>query len=223
MTPSKDFDLSVYLVTDPALTAAKGLAATVAEAVEGGATLVQLRDKEGSTRALIDAANALMSLLKSRGVKLIINDRIDVALAIGADGVHLGQDDMPVAAARRLLGPRAIIGISISEMAHVPTADPAVVDYAGIGHVFPTRTKAKLGPALGIDGFRALRERVAMPVVAIGGIEPDTTGPVIAAGADGVAIVSGIVAAPNPKAAATQYALAVAAARVSHSSTGGNL
>ncbi len=223
MTPAKSFDLSLYLVTDPAMTASKGLPATVAEAVEGGATLVQLRDKDGSTRTLIDAANALMNLLKPLGVKLIINDRVDVAMAIGADGVHLGQDDMPVTMARRLLGPEAIIGVSISELAHVPTADPDIVDYAGIGHVFPTRTKAKLGPALGIDGFRALRERVAMPVVAIGGIDPDTAGPVMAAGADGVAIVSGIVAAPDPKAAATQYALAVAAARLSHSSTGGNL
>lgn len=222
MTQTKCFDLSVYLVTDPVMAAASGLVETVAAAVAGGATLVQLRDKDASTRGLISAAKALMDLLNPLGIPLIINDRADVALATGAAGVHLGQDDMPADIARRLMGPGPIIGISASNADHLAAADPDVVDYVGIGHIFATATKPKALPPLGIEGFRDLRERTSLPVVAIGGIDPDTAGPVVAAGADGVAVVSGILRAPDPQAAATQYALAVAAARFSHSRTGGN-
>ncbi len=209
---SPRFDLSLYLVTDPDMTAQRGVVETVAAAVAGGVTIVQLRDKTGSARALAAAGRALLAQLRPLGIPLLVNDRIDVAHAIGADGVHVGQEDLSPAAARAILGPRAIIGLSITSRADLPTLD-ATVDYVGLGPLFPTGTKADAAPALGETEFAALRRRILVPVVAIGGITVANTARTITAGADGIAVVSAICAAEDPRAAAATLRAAVAAAR----------
>ena len=207
------FDLSVYLVTDGPMTATRGLVATVEAAAAGGTTIVQLRDPGASTRSLIDQGRALKPLLDGFGVPLIVNDRIDVALAIGADGVHVGRNDMQPDDARRLLGPDAIVGWSVTGVDDLGAIDPAVVDYVGVGPVFPTATKPDAAAPLGVDGVRALRPRIPVPVVAIGGIGLANAAEVVAAGVDGVAVVSAICAAASPKDATADLAQAVAAAR----------
>jgi thiamine-phosphate pyrophosphorylase len=207
------FDLSLYLVTDPEMTARRGLVATVAAAVAGGVTIVQLRDKSGSARALAEAGRALLAHLRPLGVPLLVNDRIDVAHAIGADGVHVGQDDLPAAAARTLLGRNAIIGLSITAAAQLATIDDSV-DYVGLGPLFATGTKSDAAPALGEAEFASIRRRIALPVVAIGGITLDNTVRTRAAGADGIAVVSAICAAVDPCAAARNLRETLARARV---------
>ena len=209
------FDLSLYLVTDPAMTARRGLAATVAAAVAGGVTMVQLRDKTSPTAAVIEAGRALRTLLAPLGVPLIVNDRIEVAQAIGADGIHVGPDDPAPAAARAVLGPGALIGFSIDAPERLAEFDAAAVDYVGLGPLFPTGTKPDAAPALGEAGFRALRRRLPCPVVAIGGIDAANAARAIAAGADGVAVVSAICAASDPGAAARALRAAVDAAQAS--------
>lgn len=207
------FDLSVYLVTDTWLSGPRGVAEVAAAAARGGVTIVQLRDPDATTRALIAAAGALQAVLAPHGVPLVINDRVDVALAVGADGVHLGDRDMPAATARRLLGPGRIVGVTVHDAAEARAVDTEIADYAGIGPVFATTTKAEARPAIGVDGFRALRRLVPLPVVGIGGVDATRAADVIAAGADGVAVVSAICAAPDPEAAARAIAAAVAEGR----------
>lgn len=202
-------DLALMLVTDPAMTAARGLVETVLAAAEGGATMVQLRDKAAPDDALIGIARELKSRLAPRGVPLIVNDRVRVARAAQADGVHLGQSDGDPLAARAALGPDALIGLSVGSAADIATVDPKVVDYVGLGPVFATPTKPDAGEPLGIDGVRRLRPLLPLPVVAIGGIGEAGAAAVIAAGADGVAVVSAICAAPDPRAAAAALRRAV--------------
>jgi thiamine-phosphate pyrophosphorylase len=206
------FDLSLYLITDPAMTARRGLLDTVAAAVNGGVTLVQLRDKDGPIPELIAAGRALKAMLAPRGIPLIVNDRADVAQAIGADGLHVGHGDLTPARARAILGPRAIIGLSLTEETQVATVD-AAVDYVGLGPIFPTGTKADAAAALGEARFAAFRKRLSLPVVAIGGLTAANAARAIAAGADGVAVVSAICAAPDPRAAARALQAAVNTAR----------
>jgi thiamine-phosphate pyrophosphorylase len=207
------FDLTLYLVTDPAMTARRGLAATVAAAVEGGVTMVQLRHKDGPARLLAEAGRALHALLAPRGIPLIVNDRVDVAREIGAEGVHVGQGDLSPAAARAMLGPGAIIGCSLNAERQLADFVAGDVDYVGLGPLFPTGTKPDAAPALGEAAFAALRRRLACPVVAIGGITAANAARAIAAGADGVAVVSAICAAPDPRAAARALRAAIDAAR----------
>lgn len=209
---SPRFDLSLCLVTDPEMTARRGLVETVAAAIDGGVTLVQLRHKDGPPRLMVEAGRALKALLTARGIPLIVNDRVDVAHAIGADGVHVGQDDLPPAAARAILGPHAIIGLSIARMAELGTFDPAVVDYVGLGPIFPTGTKADAAVALGEAVFASIRRQLRCPVVAIGGITAANAAQAIAAGADGIAVVSAICNAADPRAAAHALRSAVDAA-----------
>jgi thiamine-phosphate pyrophosphorylase len=206
------FDLSLYLVTDPEMTARRGLLETVAAAIDGGVTLVQLRHKDGPTHAMIEAGRAFKALLAPRGIPLIVNDRVDVAQAIGADGVHLGQNDLAPAAARAILGPRAIIGLSITGEHQLAAVD-ATVDYVGLGPIFPTGTKADAARVLGEVAFAAIRRRLHCPVVAIGGITAVNAARAIAAGADGVAVVSAICAAADPRAATQALRTAVDTAR----------
>ena len=207
------FDLSVYLVTDGPMTAARGLVATVEAATAGGATMVQLREPAASTRTLIEQGRALKSLLDGLDVPLIVNDRVDVALAIGADGVHVGRSDMQPDDARRLLGADAIVGWSVTGVDDLASIDPAVVDYVGVGPVFLTATKPDAAAPLGVEGVRALRPRIPVPAVAIGGIGTANAAAVMAAGVDGIAVVSAICAAANPQDAAADLARTVAAAR----------
>jgi len=209
---ARRFDLTLYLVTDPRLTAARGLAATVEAAVAGGATLVQLRDPDAHGRALVEQARVLKALLSPLGVPLIINDRVDVAVAAGADGVHLGQDDLTVADARALLGADAIVGLSVGNPREYAASALHGVDYLGVGPVRATGTKGDAGAAIGAAGIAAVRALTGLPIVGIGGVAADVAGEVIRAGANGVAVVSAICAATDPKAAAADLRRVIAAA-----------
>jgi thiamine-phosphate pyrophosphorylase len=196
------FDPTLYLVTDAALLAGRDLVATVLAAVRGGVTMVQLRDKEASGRALLEQARALVAALAPLGVPLVVNDRVDIAHAAGAAGAHLGQSDLPAAAARAILGPAALIGLSIEQVEEIDAVDPQVVDHVAASPVFATATKGDIAPPLGLAGVRALRARTRLPIVAIGGIGVENAALVRAAGADGVAVVSAILAAADPRRAA---------------------
>ncbi|MCE1227390.1 MAG: thiamine phosphate synthase [Geobacteraceae bacterium] len=202
MSKSANNSLLLHLVTDRSLSLGRSLVEVVQEAVAGGVTCVQLREKDCSTRQFLQEAELLKKLLRPLGVPLIINDRVDIALAIGADGVHLGQSDMPICHARRLLGPGCLIGISAESLDHALEAEQQGADYIGISPVFSTPTKTDTAPALGLDGLRLIRERVQIPLVGIGGINLTNASQVIAAGADGVAVVSAIMAAESPRQAA---------------------
>lgn len=214
---SRPFDLTLYLVTDPRLVAERGLLATVDAAVKGGVTLVQLRDPDAHGRALVEQARALKALLAPLGIPLIVNDRVDVAVAADADGVHLGQDDMSPADARALLGPERILGLSVGNPAEFAGSssgiDIGAVDYLGVGPVKATGTKKDAGAAIGAAGVAAVRALTRRPIVGIGGIDGALAGEVIRAGADGVAVVSAICAAPDPEHAARALLSAVTAAR----------
>ena len=204
MTAAGDLcrDLRLYLVTDQALCRGRTLADVVDAAVQGGATCVQLREKQLSTRELLDQALALKALLAPRGIPLVINDRIDVALACGAEGVHLGQSDMPAQEARRLLPRHVFIGWSVETPEDVLRSAQLPVDYLGVSPVFATATKTDTKTPWGLDGLRRVREMTRLPLVAIGGIHAGNAAQVMAAGADGLAVVSALCSADDPCAAA---------------------
>ena len=206
-------DLSVYLITDRDLCGRRGVAETVRQAIAGGATMVQLRDPLAKAGILVEEARALATILRSSNIPFIVNDRVDIALAAGADGVHLGQSDMAVADARRLLGPEPILGLSITGAADLAASDLTGVDYLGVGPVYPTATKSDAAPAMGLEGLRAIRAQTTLPIVAIGGIGLANAGDVISVGVEGVAVVSAICAAPDPEAAARDLASIVREAR----------
>ena len=195
-------DYSLYLVTDRALSLGRSTVEVVRAAIRGGVSCVQLREKGCSTREFVDEARLLKALLAGTGVPLFINDRLDVALAVGADGVHLGQNDLAIADARRLVGNRMIIGISAESVADAVRAEAEGADYIGASPVFTTPTKTDTAPPLGLAGLRAIRRAVQLPLVAIGGINADNAAQVLRAGADGLAVVSAIVSAPCPRTAA---------------------
>ena len=206
-------DYSLYLVTDRALARGRPLADVVRAAVAGGVTCVQLREKEASAREFVAAARELLALLRPLGVPLIVNDRIDVALAAGADGVHVGQQDLSVADARRLGPPGWIVGVSAESVADAARAERDGADYVGASPVFATPTKADHAPPLGLAGLRALRAATKLPLVAIGGLHAGNARETIRAGADGLAVVSAIVAADDPRAAAAELRREIAAAK----------
>ncbi|HEX7334033.1 MAG TPA: thiamine phosphate synthase [Pyrinomonadaceae bacterium] len=165
---------------------------------QGGATLVQLREKQMSPREFYEQAKAAVAVAAQYGVQLIVNDRVDVALAVGAHGVHLGQDDMPPEAARRLLGAQAIVGYSTHNIEQAIEASKLPIDYLALGPIFTTSTKSDTAPVLGLDGLRAVRQAIGdFPLVAIGGITPANARDVIEAGADSVAVISALLARPN--------------------------
>ena len=198
----------LHLVTDSALCGERGVLAVVEAAVRGGARVVQLREKTLPTRAFVERARALKALLQPLGVPLIINDRLDVALACGADGVHVGQEDLSPRDMRRWL-PDGLIGLSIERIEQLDAAERLPVDYYGASPVFATATKADAAPALGLDGVRALRARTTRPLVAIGGIGEHNAGAVMQAGADALAVVSALCAAPDPEQAARRLCAAM--------------
>ncbi len=197
----KAVDYSLYLVTDRELLGNKDLAATVEEAIKGGATLVQIREKNVSTLDFFELALVVKQITGKYNVPFIINDRIDIALAVDADGVHIGQEDMPLAAARKLLGSTKIIGVSVSTLEEAVKAQDEGADYLGVGAVFPTRTKSN-ADHVSLAAFRRIKEGVSVPVVAIGGIDKDNIQRVIEAGADGAAVVSAIISSADPYQAA---------------------
>ena len=185
-------DYGVYLVTDAAQCGARGVARTARLAVAGGASVVQLREKALGTRAFVALAREVLAALAGSGALVLVNDRVDVALAAGAHGVHVGQGDMHPGDARRLLGPDAIIGLSVETLAQAGAAEALDVDYYGVSPVFATPTKTDTGPAWGLEGLARLRAATARPLVAIGGIGPANAAGVLRAGADGLAVVSAI-------------------------------
>lgn len=189
-------DYSIYLVTDDGCLQGRALIDCVREALEGGVTLVQYRAKTASSAEMYNEALQLKALCDSFNVPLIINDRLDIAMAVGAAGVHLGQDDLPCAAARRILGEDYIIGVSAHNPAEAKAALQSGADYLGCGAVFGTATKADV-KKLGTDGLAAICKAKGLPVVGIGGVTADNYREVRAAGADGAAIVSGILAQPD--------------------------
>jgi thiamine-phosphate pyrophosphorylase len=206
-------DLSVYAIADPSRCRGD-LAEAARRAVEGGATLVQLRDKTSGTRAFAARAGALVAALRGTGVPVLINDRVDVALAAGAAGVHLGQDDLGVRDARRLLGPRAIVGVTIRTEREARETPLGPADYAAIGGVFATASKQNETPPLGLAGLAGLAailraRRPGLPLCAIAGITAENAAQVVAAGVDGVAVISDIFMAEDPAAAARRLADAV--------------
>jgi thiamine-phosphate pyrophosphorylase len=200
-----NLDLTLYLVLDPLQCGGHARSLDVTQAaLEGGVTIVQLRAPEWHKRAWLDLALDLLPLTRRHGVPLIINDHVDVALAAGADGVHIGQKDLPPDVARKLLGPRALIGLSVSDERQVDEANRlgAMIDYVGVGPVFDTPTKPDAAAACGIDGLAALCARSLHPTVAIGGIQLHNAANIKRAGPDGIAVVSAICKAADPRLAA---------------------
>ena len=196
--------LKLYLVTNRGLSLGRSLEEVVSEAVAGGVTMVQLREKDTSTGEFIRLACKLSYLLRPLVIHLIINDRVDVALAADADGVHIGQSDMPYEIARKLLGPDKIIGLSVENMNDLLRANELDVDYIGISPVYGTPTKTDTAEPFGLEGLRKAVELSVHPTVAIGGMNARTISDVIAAGADGVAVVSAICSADSPRLAANE-------------------
>lgn len=204
--PKNPVDLRLYALVDPQRAGGYSLADLAAKVVQGGATLVQLRDKLGSTRDMVERARAIKAALAGSGVPLLINDRVDVALAAGAAGVHVGWDDMEPKDARALLGPKAIIGLSINSAERARAAPLDLIDYVAVGAVYATSSKDNPNPPKGVEGARALadiiRGRAEMPVGAISGIDGSNAAAVIAGGFDGVAVISALSITPDPAAAA---------------------
>jgi len=199
-----EVDYSLYLVTDRNLSRKRSSEEIVGAAVRGGVTCVQLREKHCSTREFIREARSLQPLLHRYKIPLIINDRLDVALAVGADGLHLGQSDMHIDDARRLAGKKMIIGISAENLDDAIIAQQEGADYIGISPVFATDTKADTAAPLGLEGIRRIRKAVNIPLVGIGGINMSNAREILSAGADGVAVVSAIVAADCPETATAE-------------------
>lgn len=209
----KRFDLSLYLVLDPDLSLPLGMVETTRRAIAGGVTLVQLRDKNASTAQMIETGRALKATLHGTGVPLIVNDDVEAAIAIGADGLHVGQGDLDAKTARRLIGPDMILGLSVETEALAAAVDPAAVDYVGAGPVFATATKPRHKPPVGIAGLATLVAATSLPAVAIGGLKVDHVEAVLRAGARGLAVVSAICGQPDPQAAAFELSEAIRKAR----------
>ena len=190
--------LALHVLTDREWSLGRDTLTVATAALDGGATVIQLRDKKATTRTLVEEGLALRALTRERGALLIINDRIDVALAIDADGAHVGQDDdMPVALARKLLGPDRILGVSAGnlEEAHVAVAGGA--DYLGVGPIYATHTKADAGEPIGLSLLTELASRYSTPLIAIGSIKADNAAAVIQAGAMGIAVIRAVVSAED--------------------------
>jgi thiamine-phosphate pyrophosphorylase len=202
-------DVRLNAIVDPERANGRALDELARLVVAGGATLIQLRDKYGSTRRMIEEARAIKAALAGTGVPLVINDRVDVTMVAGADGVHVGQDDMRVEDARRLLGPKAIIGLSIKTVALANAAPIDQLDYVGVGGVYATTSKDNPNAPIGVAGLGAIvaafraRKR-DLPICGIAGIDASNAAPVIAAGADGVAVISALSAQNDPQAAARE-------------------
>ncbi|MDH6357115.1 thiamine phosphate synthase [Parabacteroides sp. PF5-9] len=201
----KKIDLSLYLVTDSMLSLGRPLIEVVEEAVKGGVTLVQLREKTCDSKTFYERAVALKRILKPYGVPLIVNDRLDIALASDADGLHIGQNDLPYPIARKLLGKNKIIGLSVENEEDVLRANQLDIDYIGISPVFNTPTKTDTASALGLDGVRSITHLSNHPAVAIGGVNLNNATEIIRAGADGLSVVSAIMSAADPQKAAADF------------------
>ncbi len=199
-----NIDYSLYVITDAKLSRGRSNRDVIAAALRGGATMVQYRAKNVSTRQMITEALECREACHAYGVPLIVNDRVDVALAVDADGVHVGQDDMPTAYARRLLGPGKILGVSAENAAEARAAMAEGADYLGVGAVFPTGSKADAGEPIRLQGLMQIARVSTIPIVGIGGINAANAASVIRAGAAGIAVISAVVSADDVQAAARE-------------------
>jgi thiamine-phosphate pyrophosphorylase len=195
--------LALVVITDP--DAPAGLIGAAGAALRGGAPAIQLRGKTLPTSRLLEAAISLRKATRNAGALLIVNDRIDIAVAVGGDGAHLGDDDLPLEIARRLVPPGFLLGRSVDDAAEAKQAVAAGADYLGAGPVYPTTTKNDTGPVLGLDGLAAIRAAVDVPIVAIGGITAETLDAVLATGVDGVAAIGAVASRPDPAGAAAEF------------------
>ena len=199
----------LYLVTDAGLSRGRSHTSIVEAAIRGGVTTVQYREKNAATGRMFEEATELCRLCRRAGVPFIVNDRLDLALAVDADGLHVGQEDMPASVARRLLGPRKILGVSAGNAEEARRAVDAGADYIGASPVFSTPTKPDAPPPLGVGELRRMTGAVDIPVVAIGGITTANAAAMMEAGAAGIAVVSAIVAADDVETAARLLRAAV--------------
>lgn len=195
----KRFDLSLYLVLDPVLCEPLGMLETARMAVAAGATMVQLRDKNADTGQMIRVGRALKAALACTEARLIVNDDVEAAIAIDADGIHVGQDDLDMRLVRDRVGTEMILGISVETPQLARDVDATIADYVGAGPVFPTGTKPGHKPAIGFDGLAEIVRATPLPVVAIGGLKTGHAAPVFAAGARGMAVVSAICGRADPR------------------------
>jgi thiamine-phosphate pyrophosphorylase len=200
---------ALYLVTDQDLSLGRPLEEVVLQAVKGGVSMVQLREKQTPTRFFVEEALRIKELLAPYRVPLIINDRVDVALAVAADGVHVGQEDMPYPLARKLMGQQAIIGLSVETIDQVREAEDYDVDYLGVSPIYETPTKTDTKGSWGLEGLAQVRAMSRHRLVAIGGLKADNAEAVVRAGADSVAVVSAICSAPDPRQAAEELNRAI--------------
>ncbi|NLK00866.1 MAG: thiamine phosphate synthase [Clostridia bacterium] len=188
-------DLGLYLLTGEDISAGRSTLEIVEKAIEGGVQTIQLREKKMSAGQLVRLGKKLRVITRENGVALIINDRVDVALAVGADGVHLGQDDFPIEEARKLLGNRAILGLSVDNVEEAVKAERAGADYVGLGPIYRTMTKTDTGPMIGPESIREVKDRIGIPVVAIGGIHMENAPAALRAGADSLAVITAVTEA----------------------------
>lgn len=188
-----NIDYSLYLVTDRSFLNGRSLSYCIEEAIKGGVTLIQIREKDCSTRDFLNVAKEIKKITDKYNVPLIINDRIDIAKAIDADGVHLGQDDMPLSIARKILGPDKIIGISAGNIKEALEAERNGADYLGIGAIFYTNSKKDIDTPIGLDGLKNITGKINIPSVAIGGVNASNATDVINSGVNGISVISAIL------------------------------
>jgi thiamine-phosphate pyrophosphorylase len=205
--------LSLIVITDPSARA--GIVAAVRDALRAGAPSIQLRSKKAPTRQLLDLAHELRALTREANALLFINDRVDVALAAAADGAHLGDDDIPLSVARRIVPEGFLLGRSVDTGEEARQAEAEGADYVGLGPVYATGTKGDSGPVVGIAGVAVVRSQVRIPLVAIGGITAETAAEVVQAGADGIAVVSAVMRAADPEQATAELLLRIRQAKKS--------
>jgi thiamine-phosphate pyrophosphorylase len=210
---TRQIDWTLCFIADSEASAGRDILWLIEEAVAGGATIIQLRGKIWTDRDFLRRGVKAIELLRPKGIPLIINDRADIALACGADGVHLGQDDLPVRTARKILGRDRLIGVSVNTPEEVRKAEEVGADYAGAGPVFATLSKPDLKPLLGLESLRRIRAETRLPILGIGGITPANVADVITAGADGVAVISAIASAVSPRQASTEFIEAIGKVR----------
>lgn len=207
--PKRQVDWTLYVVTDKPLAGGRSHAEQARAAILGGATVIQYREKVGNTRQLIEEASAVREVCRELGATFIVNDRLDVALAVGADGVHVGQEDMPAIIARRLIGPHLLLGVTVGNLAQALQAEADDADYLGTDAIFVTGSKPDAGPPIGVDALAKICRATLLPVVGIGGINASNVAQVIQAGAAGAAVISAVVSAPDMSAAARRLREAI--------------
>ena len=213
MIRTQEIDWSLYLVTDPRLSERRSLLNMVEAAVKGGAGIVQYRDKESGTRKMVETAKSLCHVCHRLGACFLVNDRVDVALAVGADGVHVGQDDMPIDIARMLLGSGKLIGITVHNAEEIRQAEKEGADYLSLAPVYATSTKSDHQTPLGPEGVKRLAAMSHIPVLAIGGINHSNAAEVVRSGVQGICVVSAILSAEDPLSTARELYNLVKAAK----------